>query len=108
MLRAQFLDDLSSRGGLVAECAARDAALELVHDLAREPVRIERKRLLKLDASHLPMARGGVLAGRGQSAAPERSGRLRGRRQSFERLDVAESQSAQVGQVQRPAVRDVA
>jgi hypothetical protein len=108
VLRAQFLDDFGSRGGLVAQRAARDAALEFVHDLARETVRIKRERLLQMDARHLPMARGGVLAGRRQRAAPERSGGLGGGRQSFERLDVAESQPAQVRQAQRAAARDVA
>ena len=48
------------------------------------------------------------LPGERQRAAAERSGRLGGGRQSFERLDVAESQAAQIRQAQRAAARDVA
>ena len=108
VLRAQLFDDFRAGGGLIAQRAAGDAALELVHDFARESMRVERERLVQVDARHFPMAGGGVLAGRGQGAAAERSGRLGGGRQSGQRFDVAEAQAAQVGQAQRALARDVA
>ena len=80
VLLAQFLDDLGAGGGLVAERAAADAALEFVHDLGREAVRIERKRLVQMDADHFPVAGGRVLAGRRQRAAAVGAGGRAGRR----------------------------
>ena len=39
VLFAELLDDLGSRSGVIAERAAADASLELLHDLGREAVR---------------------------------------------------------------------
>jgi hypothetical protein len=103
VLRAQFLDDFGSRRGPVAQRAAPDAPLEFVHYRARESIRKERKGLVQMDAGHLPVPRSSVLAGRRQGAAPERSSGFRGRRQPLQRLDIAQAETAQIGQPQEPA-----
>ena len=94
VLLAQFLDDLGAGCGFVAERAAADAALEFIHDFAREAVREKRKRLFEMDAGHLPMACGRVFARRGQSTAAECSGGGRDRIEMRKRLDVGQPETA--------------
>ena len=69
VLLAELLDDFGAGGGEIAERAAADAALEFVHDLAREAVREKRERLVEMDAGHLPMTRRRVFAGGCERAA---------------------------------------
>ena len=71
VLLAQFLDDLGSGRRAIAERAAPDAALELLHDLGRKAVREQRKWFRKMDAHHFPMPGGGVFARRRQRASAE-------------------------------------
>ena len=75
---AQFLDDLGAGRRAIAERAAPDAALELLHDFGRKAVRVKREWLREMDAHHFPMAGGGVFAGRSQRAASEGAGRASG------------------------------
>ena len=53
---------------------ASDAALEFLHHLGRKSVRVQRKRLVEVNADHLPVPGGRVFAGRGQRAASVRAG----------------------------------
>ena len=108
VLVAEFLDDLGAGGGLVAERAAAGAAFEFAHDVGREAVRVERKRLGEMDADHLPVAGGGVLAGRGERALAVGAGGGGGGGDAGERLDVAEAQARQVRQLDAADARDVA
>ena len=66
--------------GTLPRIAASDRRLERLDDLGREPVGIQRERLVEPDPHHLPVPGGGVLAGRHarwRGRAPE-PGRRRG------------------------------
>ena len=80
VLFAEFFDNLRPRGRLVAERFAADARFERIHDFCWEAVRVDRKRLFEMNARHLPVARGGVLAGRSERTLSIRAGGLRVRR----------------------------
>ncbi len=56
------------------ECAAADPAFELLHDLGRKAVRVERKWLRQMNAHHFPMAGGGVFPRRCERAFSESRG----------------------------------
>ena len=106
---AEFLDDFGAGSRLVPERTAADAALELAHDLRREAAGIERERLREMDAHHFPVAGSRVLAGRSQGAAAVMRPRaIRRRRNSGERLDVAQPQAREVGQAEAAKARNVA
>ena len=62
MLLAELLDDLRSRGGLVAEDAAARLVHERVDHVVRETLRVGRKRGIGDDSHQLPVAGGRVLA----------------------------------------------
>ena len=74
VLGAQLLDDLGARGGLVAEHAAADGLGEGVDHLGREAVGVGREGLVEDDPHHLPVAGGGVLAGRPLGHAADHGG----------------------------------
>ena len=83
VLLAQLLDDLGARRRLVAErAAARCASRTRSITSRRKSVREQRKRLLQMNAGHLPMPGGGVLAGRRQRAASESARGLGGRQRA--------------------------
>ena len=109
MLLAELLDDLGARRRLVTEHSATRAVHERVDHLEREPVRVGRQRLGRDDPHQLPVTRGRVLPFRplDESARDRRCARLR--RATLERLDVAETEGFEGGQVEpadRP--RDIA
>ena len=92
VLLPELGDDLGARGRHVAQHRMSDRRLERVDDLWREPVRVQRERLIQLDAHHLPVARGGVLAGRSLRRSSVRGP---GRRRHRDPLDVGEQAKAQ-------------
>ena len=100
VLLAELLDDLRTRGGPVAEHTAARAVHERVDHLVRKPVRIGRKGDGGDDPHQLPVARRRVLALRAleQAAGDRRSTRLR--RAALERLDVAETERLEIGEVE--------
>ena len=108
VLGAEFGDDLGARGRLVAERAASDAAFELVHDFAREAVRIQGEGLIEDDSRHFPMAGGRVLAGRRQRAAAESARGSIGGRNAGDRPDVANPQAREIRQMKPANARDIA
>ena len=105
---AQLLDDLGAGRRAIRQRAAPDAALELLHDLWWESVRIERKRLGEMDARHFPMPGGSVLARRCERTAAVCGGWMRGWFDIPKRLNIAQSQLRQVRQAQRAFTGDVA
>src|SRR3981081_2486598 len=101
MFHAEFLDDLGARSRLVPKRATADAPLELIHDFARKAVRIERKGFLEMDTGHFPVARGCVFTRRRQRTSAEGGrGRLR-RLEPRERLDIRQTEPAQVRKPER-------
>ena len=60
-----------------------------------------------MDARHFPVARRRVLAGRGERAFPESRDGIGGRRKTRKRLDIRESPTAQIRQLQRTLAREV-
>src|ERR1022692_4635482 len=108
VFRAEFLNDLSAGGGLVAERMAPDAPLEFLHDFRRKAVWAKRKWLFEMDAHHFPMAGGGVLPGRSQRASAVSTGGRRGGRDAGQRLDISEAECGHVRQMQAAKPRDVA
>ena len=108
VLRAEFLNDLRARCGLVAERAAADARLEFAHDLGRKAVGVEREWLGEMNTRHFPVARGGVFAGRSQRAASECSRRRIGGRYAGERLDISQTEPREIGHIEAADARDVA
>ena len=61
-----------------------------------------------MDAGHLPMAGRGVFAGRRERALAKGAGGSVGGGDAGERLDVAEAEARQVGQLDAANARDVA
>src|SRR5438876_11737503 len=94
MFRAKLLDDFGSGRRAVADRASSDSLFELAHDFGRKSVWEKRKGLGKMDAGHLPVPRGRVLAWGCQGAPAKRRGGRRIGRKSRQRLDVTESQPA--------------
>ena len=107
VLRAQLFDDLRPARRFVAQRLAAHRPLELFHHLGRKTVGIGRKGFLHVQARHLPVAGGGVFAGRGQRRLAVGGSRMLSRRQVLERFDVRQPQLDQVGQLQRPRSRHV-
>ena len=102
VLLAELLDHLGAGRGLVAEHAAARAVHERVDHLVGEPVRVGRERHRGDDAHQLPVPCRGVLALR-PLEQPACDGRRSGlRRASLERLDVAEPERLEIGQVEAP------
>ena len=66
------------------------------------------KRLGEVNARHLPMTGGRILAGGREGAAAVGGAGAFGRRDTGKRPDVAQPQPGQVGQLQAPQTRDVA
>ena len=100
VLLAVLLDHLGAGSGLVAEDAAAGAVHERVDHLVREPVRIRREGDGGDDAHQLPVTGGRVLALRALEQATRDCGRARLRRAALERLDVAEAERLEIGQVE--------
>ena len=71
-------------------------------------MRVDRKGPAKNDARHLPVAGGCVFARCGERAFAERAGRRSDGRDAWQRLDITEAEAPKIGQVQRPAARDIA
>ena len=107
VLRAQLFDDLRPARRFVAQRLAAYRPLELFHHLGRKTVGISGKGYLHVQARHLPVAGGGVFAGRGQRRLAVGGSRMLSRRQVFERLDVGQPQLDQVRQLQRARGRHV-
>jgi hypothetical protein len=63
VLLAELLDDLRPRRGDVPEHPPADRPLERLDDLRREPFGVQGERTVEPDPHHLPVPRGGVLAG---------------------------------------------
>src|SRR5581483_7978343 len=104
MLLAELLDDLGAARRLVAEHAAPRAVHERVDHLVGEPEGIRRHCLRCDDAHQLPVTGRRVLA-TGSLDKPARDrGRARLRRATLERLDVAEPERLERGQIE-PADR---
>ncbi len=105
---AQFLDDFGSGRGVIAERAAADVAFELVHDLGRKTVRVERKRFRQMNADHLPVAGGGVFpGGRQRTFSKSRRGPVHGPHMR-ERLQIPQSKLGEIRQVQSAGASDIA
>ena len=109
LLLAIVLDDLGARVGLVAKHAAPGLALELLDDLGWKAVGVGGEALGRDDARHLPVAHGGVLAGRLLAQAGEGALRVRDGGEvdvigALERaVDVEQAEARQVGDVEVPA-----
>ena len=108
MLVAQPLDDFGAAGYLVAQGAPADLCLKFVHERLREAVGEGLEGGLLDEASHLPVAAGGVLGmghlfaltvGALHGTFPLREGTA---------LDMTDAQPAHVGDVERMALLDVA
>ncbi len=108
VLRAQFFDNFRAGCRFVSQCAPADAPLELIHNLAREAMRIKRKRLFQMDPRHFPVAGGRIFSRRGQRASAICAGGERRGVEICEGLDVGEPEAAQIRQAQAAQARDVA
>ena len=82
--------------------------LELLHDLGRKAVRIERKRLCQMNAHHLPMSGGGVFARRRQRASSESRGGPVDGPDVRQRLQIAQAELREIRQVQLAGASDIA
>src|SRR5581483_2590901 len=91
VLFAQFLDDLSTGSGAIAERAASDARFEFAHQFGRKAVWEEREWLRQVNPGHLPMTRGGVFAGRRKRAFAVGGRGPLYRPDAFERLQIAQA-----------------
>src|SRR5258708_24523847 len=100
MLLAELLDDLGAARRAVAENTTASLVDERVDHLVRKAVRIGRHRLRGQEAHQLPMPRRRVLAARSLEQTARDGGRARLGRASFERLDVAETESFECRQVE--------
>src|SRR6185436_16491898 len=94
--------DLRAGRRAITDRATADPLFELIHDLRRKSMRKQGEWLVEVNADHLPMSRGCVLAGRRERAASKSRGRRRIRWKPGKRLDIAESQPAQIGKPHRP------
>ena len=103
----QLLEDLGAGSRLVAKRRTSNAGFECVHHFRRKPIRIQGKRFGKVDADHLPMAGGCILAGGRQRATPVGSKRGGGGWQPWQWLDVPQAQCAQIRQLDWTLLRDV-
>ena len=109
VLLAKFLDDLGAGGGLVAERAASDAALEFVHDLRGKTVRdtAETASSRWIPAiSQCPV----VVSFPGDASAqrPKAPAGDVGRRDALPGFDVAEAEPREIGKSQSANARDIA
>ena len=105
---AKLLDDFRARGGPVAERLAADGFFEGGDEVGGETVGINRESLVEPDASHFPMAGGGVLPRRASGAFAETAVGVRGRSEVVERGDVGEAKTNEIGQPERAGFGDVA
>src|SRR5262245_38037219 len=108
MFRSEFLDDLRTGSRLVTQRGAPDMVLELVHHVSRESAWIHRKRFVQMNAGHLPVTSGRVLAWRGKRAAAIG---CRGRCGGFdpiESLEISQAKAEQIRKVQPPGTMNVA
>ena len=108
VLLAEPLDDLGARCGDVADDPAPRRLAERVDHVVRKAIRVRGHRLLGDHAHQLPVAGGGVLAGRVLAQATCDGRRVIARRAPHEREHVAEPERLHVRKVE-PAdgVRDV-
>jgi hypothetical protein len=100
VLVAELLDDDRPRRCEVAQPAVAGLARERVHDLDRKAIRIDGERVRQSHPHHLPVARGGVLAGRGLQVPAPRRRRTIGRGDAEDVCDVAQSEGAEIGHVE--------
>ena len=100
VLLAVLLDHLGSRRRLVAEHPAPRPVHKRIDHLVREAVRIRREGHCGDDPHQLPMSRSRVLALRALEQTPCDGRCTRLRRTTFQRLDVAEPERLEIGQVE--------
>ncbi len=109
VLLAQFLDDFSSRGGLIANRFPANGAFELFDQLLRgKTVLVNRERLRQPDVPAIsPVPRGRVFAGRMRGALAVAALRTRRSRKMGERRNIRETEAHKVRQRQRTRFSDV-
>jgi len=108
VLFAKLFDDFGAGGGLIAERLAADGFFESGDEVGGETVGINRKGLVEPDASHFPMAGGGVLPRRASGAFAETAVRGGGGSEVVERCDVGKAETHEVGELQRTGLGDMA
>src|ERR1700723_498133 len=108
VLFAELLDDLGARGRFVAKRLPADTPFKFLDQSGRKTVGIDRESLVEPEASHFPVAGGGVLARRNGCAFAKIPDRVPRRRKVFQRFDVRKSQADEIGETERTRASDVA